>query len=46
MGEHARVSWVPHAQPWLLEEELIAALDLPLNLQGNSHNPFYPMMKR
>ena len=46
MEEHARVSWVPHTEPWLLEEELFTVLDLPLNLQGNSHNSFYPTLKR
>jgi hypothetical protein len=27
-----------------LEDELIAALDLPLNLQGNPHNRFYSVL--
>ncbi len=45
MAEHALVSWVVHPKPWLLEDELIAGLDLPMNLQGNAHNSFYPILK-
>ncbi len=45
MAEHALVSWVVHAEPWVLEEELIATLDVPLNLQGNAHNRFYSELK-
>lgn len=41
MAENALVSWVLHPEPWLLEAELIAGLDVPLNLQGNSHNRFH-----
>ncbi|MGB7164256.1 MAG: hypothetical protein WBD70_14065 [Mycobacterium sp.] len=29
------------SQPWLLERELFNSLDLPLNLQDNSHNRFH-----
>jgi hypothetical protein len=46
MAEHALVSWVVHPEPWVLEEELIAGLDVPLNLQGNADNRFYPELKR
>jgi hypothetical protein len=41
MAEHALVSFVPHKRPWELEDQLIASLDLPLNLEGNSRNPFH-----
>jgi hypothetical protein len=41
MAENAYVSWVTCDQPWELEHQLIAALDLPLNLQGNRHNRFH-----
>jgi hypothetical protein len=34
----AYVSWIVCQQPWELEDNLIAALDLPLNLMGNAHN--------
>lgn len=32
MADNMLVSWVVHPQPWLLEKELIATFDLPLNL--------------
>jgi len=40
MAENALVSWVTHDRPWELEDELIATLDLPLNLDGNSRHPY------
>jgi hypothetical protein len=46
MAENALVSWVVRPEPWLFESELIAALDLPLNIQGNKRNAFYPELKR
>jgi hypothetical protein len=47
MAENALVSWVIHPEPWLIEEKLIAALDLPLNVQeSNKDNAFYPELKR
>lgn len=36
------VSWIVEPEPWLLEAFLIADLDVPLNLDGNSHNRFHP----
>ncbi|PYE14050.1 hypothetical protein DFR67_114149 [Williamsia limnetica] len=42
MKQNALVSWVVHPEPWELEDELIASLDVPLNLQGNRHNTFHP----
>jgi hypothetical protein len=44
MAENAYVSWVARERPWELEDELIATLDLPLNLQGNAHNQFHPVL--
>ncbi len=41
MAEHAFVSVVGHPRPWELEDELIATLDVPLNLEGNSRNAFH-----
>jgi hypothetical protein len=41
MSDNARVSWIVDPSPWLLEAHLIANLDVPLNLDGNKHNPFY-----
>jgi hypothetical protein len=46
MSNHALVSWVIHPEPWLLEEELISTLDLPLNLQHNKRNANYAQLKR
>jgi hypothetical protein len=43
MADHARLTVVPHPEPWVLEEELIASLVLPLNLDQNSH-PFRPTL--
>ncbi len=46
IAEHARVSWIEHPEPWLVEDHLIATLDLPLNLEGNQRHPFYSVLKR
>jgi hypothetical protein len=42
MAENALVSWLVDPEPWLLEKQFIAGLDVPLNLDGNSHNQFHP----
>lgn len=42
MSEHARVSWIVDGSPWLLEAQIISNVDVPLNLDGNKHNAFYP----
>lgn len=44
MADHALVSWIVHPEPWLVEERLIAHLDVPLNLDGNHHNAFHPSL--
>jgi hypothetical protein len=44
MTENAYVSWAVRERPWELEDELIATLDLPLNLQGNPHNQFHSVL--
>ena len=41
MHDHARISFVEHPTPWTLEEELIGSLDLPLNLDQNTHHLFH-----
>jgi hypothetical protein len=38
MSRHAFVCITPRDDPWELEEHLIATVDLPLNLRGNSRN--------
>lgn len=40
------MSWVVHPEPWFLEPKLFAALDLPLNFQGNERNAFAPELQR
>lgn len=46
MEEHARVRWLEDPAPWRLEEDLIGALDLPLNLDGNRNHPFHADLTR
>lgn len=41
MDKNALVTWVVRERPWELEDELIARLDLPLNLEGNKRNQFH-----
>ena len=43
-AENAYASWVVRDRPWELEDELIAAVDVPLNLQGNPHNRFHSVV--
>lgn len=40
MSRHARVCWIETATPWILENELIQALVLPLNLDQNKSSGF------
>lgn len=44
MSTHARVTWLADPEPWVIEDQLIESLSLPLNLQGNSHHPFQPTL--
>jgi hypothetical protein len=46
MSENAFVSWVIRERPWELEHDLIAAVDLPLNLEGNIGHRFHPELTR
>jgi hypothetical protein len=46
MADNAFVSWVIRERPWELEDDLIAAVDLPLNLEGNSRNRFHQILTR
>jgi GIY-YIG catalytic domain-containing protein len=36
MAGNALVSWIVRQRPWELEDTLIEALDLPLNLMGTN----------
>ncbi|MHC1729294.1 MAG: GIY-YIG nuclease family protein [Syntrophobacteraceae bacterium] len=40
MQENAFVTWAVCEKPWLIEEELIKQLSLPLNLDKNRDHPF------
>ena len=40
MAANARVCWVDHERPWLLEEELLNALSPPLNIRSAAQHPF------
>ena len=44
MADNVFVSWVIREHPWELEDDLIAAVDLPLNLEGNSRNRFHQVL--
>lgn len=46
MAPNALVSWVAIDRPWELEDALIHALDLPLNLDGNEAHPFHRALSR
>jgi hypothetical protein len=41
MAENAFTSWMSCDNPWMMEEELIRSLSLPLNLHGNQRHPFH-----
>ncbi|MDW3777989.1 hypothetical protein QWU01_14370 [Kluyvera cryocrescens] len=43
MEQNAKVHWVAHDEPWVLEESLIGSIALPLNIQGNTH-AFKPLL--
>lgn len=47
MERNAKVHWVTHDEPWILEERLINGITLPLNIQGNTHSfkPFLSAMR-
>lgn len=41
MADNAYVTWLETPKPWAAEHELIAAVDLPLNLDQNRRNAFH-----
>lgn len=43
MEQNAKVHWIEHDEPWVVEESLIGSIALPLNIQGNSHT-FKPLL--
>jgi hypothetical protein len=44
MGENALVAWLVNPTPWKLEERLIGAVCLPLNLDQNDGHPFHAVL--
>ena len=46
VSENARVVWHACEMPWVLEAELISCLELPLNLDQNTRNKFFPSLSR
>jgi hypothetical protein len=44
MEENARVVWKVCEEPWKLEERLISTLHLPLNLDRNTGDEFFPVL--
>jgi hypothetical protein len=46
MRENALVSWHECPEPWLVESTFCASLDLPLNLDQNSHGAFHAHLTR
>jgi hypothetical protein len=46
MADNAYVAWVEASGPWAAEHELIAAVDLPLNLDQNRRNAFHADLTR
>jgi hypothetical protein len=44
MGENARVAWHVCDEPWRLEEKLISAVNLPINLDLNATHAFCPVL--
>ncbi len=46
MAENAFVTWTVDPAPWVLEEELISGLSLPLNLDLNRGHPFGAALRK
>ena len=46
MDRNIFLVWKEMEKPWLLEEELLKELSIPLNLQGNEQHPFHPELSR
>ncbi len=40
MRDNAFITWIGHEEPWLLEDELLRTMSLPLNLKGNARHAF------
>ena len=45
MSRNAYVVWSEYPEPWVVKPELIASLDLPLNIDHNSQHAFCPRLR-
>lgn len=45
MADNARIAWIEAPKPWVLEDPILKALSLPLNIQGNVNHPFCARLK-
>jgi hypothetical protein len=45
MHENAFVCWAECDEPWIVEEQLISTLSLPLNLDQNARHPLCSVLK-
>jgi hypothetical protein len=46
IGRNALIAWTLNPKPWHLDDRLIARLDLPLNLKGNTRHPFHSILSQ
>jgi hypothetical protein len=44
MAAHARVVWHPDPEPWIIEEQMLERMVLPLNLDANRHGAFHAQL--
>lgn len=44
IANNAYVIWKVHDAPWSVEEEIIQAISLPLNIEHNERHRFYPIL--
>lgn len=46
LHQNALVCWVTTPEPWVVEEEMIRTVPLPLNLDQNAAHPFHATLSR
>ena len=46
MEHNAFVAWIVHAEPWRIEHQLFYQISCPLNISGNAHHSFYPVLRK
>ena len=46
MADNASVTWVETDRPWLAEQQLIASVNLPLNLDQNRQHAFHQQLTK